>query len=67
MPKRKQAKVKMECTGDDIFVVFNGARIAKRGYPETPQAKTGCRLSPAGECWMGGTALISSSMACGSN
>ena len=47
MPKRKQRDVcVMECTGDDIFIVFNGVRIAKRGYPDTPQAKTWVPLEP---------------------
>jgi hypothetical protein len=25
----------MECTGDDIFIVFDGVRIAKRGDDKT--------------------------------
>jgi hypothetical protein len=36
----------MECTGDDIFIVFDGLRIAKRGHPDTPQAKTWVPLEP---------------------
>jgi hypothetical protein len=36
----------MEFTGDDVFIVFNGVRIAKRGYPDTPQAKTWVSLEP---------------------
>ena len=36
----------MECTGDDLFIVLNGVRIAKRGHPETPQAKTWVSLEP---------------------
>ena len=37
MPKRKQRDTcVMECTGADIFIVLNGVRIAKRGYPDTP-------------------------------
>jgi hypothetical protein len=36
----------MECIGDDLFVVFGGLRIAKRGCPDTPQAKTWVSLEP---------------------
>jgi hypothetical protein len=47
MPKRKQRDTcVMECTGDDLFIVFNGVRIAKRGYPGTPQAKTWVSIEP---------------------
>jgi hypothetical protein len=47
MSNRKQRDVcAMECTGDDLFIVFNGVRIAKRGYPDTPQAKTWVPLEP---------------------
>jgi hypothetical protein len=38
--------MEMECTGDDLFIVFNGVRIAKRGYPDTAQAKTWVSLEP---------------------
>jgi hypothetical protein len=27
-------------TSVNIFVVFNGMKIARRGYPDSPQAKT---------------------------
>ncbi len=46
MPKRKRDACVMECTGDDIFIIFNGVRIAKRGYPDTPQARTWVPLEP---------------------
>jgi len=36
--KRKWSGV--ECDGTDFFVVHEGIRIAKRGRPGTPQAKT---------------------------
>jgi hypothetical protein len=29
-----------EATDDDIFVLLDGVRIAKRGYPNTPEART---------------------------
>jgi hypothetical protein len=32
--------------GVDLFVVFDGKRIAKRGHPDTPQAKTWVSLEP---------------------
>jgi hypothetical protein len=32
--------------GDDLFLVFNGERIAKRGQPNTPQARTWVNLIP---------------------
>ena len=39
---------KTEIVGDghDIFVVRNGIKIAKRGHPDTPQAKTWVSLEP---------------------
>lgn len=50
MPKqttRQQRDVcKVEGTGDDIFIVFNGVRIAKRGHPDTAQARTWVSLEP---------------------
>jgi hypothetical protein len=36
----------MECTGDDLFIVLNGVRIAMRGHPDTPHAKTWVSLEP---------------------
>lgn len=32
--------------GHDMFVVVDGVRIAKRGHPGTPQAKTWVSLKP---------------------
>jgi hypothetical protein len=34
------------CTGSDIFIVCDGVRIARRGYPGTPQAGTWVSLGP---------------------
>jgi hypothetical protein len=31
---------------DEIYVIFDGKRIAKRGHPETPQARTWVSLEP---------------------
>ena len=44
--KKQRSTCAMECTGDDLFIVFNGVRIAKRGYPDTAQAKTWVSLEP---------------------
>ena len=32
--------------GCDLFIIFDGQKIAKRGYPDTPQAKTWVSLEP---------------------
>jgi hypothetical protein len=34
------AKCEIVPDGDDLFVIIDGGRIAKRGRPGTPQAKT---------------------------
>jgi hypothetical protein len=39
-PRKPRDVCVMECTGDDIFIAFNGVRIARRGYPDTAQAGT---------------------------
>ena len=36
----------IESDGADLFVVFDGVRIAKRGRPNTPQARTWIALEP---------------------
>src|SRR5262245_1853702 len=46
MPLRTTESIIMDVTGDDIFIVVNGVRIAKRGHPGTPQAKTWVSLEP---------------------
>ena len=45
-PKQKHIQGGMEYDGTDIFVVRDGTRIAKRGLPGTPQAKTWVSLEP---------------------
>jgi hypothetical protein len=35
-----------EATDHDIFVLLDGVRIAKRGYPNTPEARTWVSLGP---------------------
>jgi hypothetical protein len=37
---------KLESDGQDLYIVFNGIRIAKRGHPATPQAGTWVSLEP---------------------
>jgi hypothetical protein len=32
--------------GHDIFIIFDGVKIAKRGHPGTPQAKQWVSLEP---------------------
>ena len=36
----------LEATDDDIFVLLDGVRIAKRGYPNTLEARTWVSLEP---------------------
>jgi len=36
----------VERTERDLFVVLDGVRIAKRGYPGTPEAETWVQLVP---------------------
>jgi hypothetical protein len=49
--ERKMAKVEcsIESDGKDLFVVFNGKRIAKRGRPNSPQARTWVSIEPGFE------------------
>jgi hypothetical protein len=39
-------KAAIENDGDSFFVVFNGVRIAKRGKPETAQARMWLSIVP---------------------
>jgi hypothetical protein len=36
----------IESDGTDLFVIYRGARIAMRGRPNTPQAKTWISIRP---------------------
>ena len=40
------SEVSIECNGIDVFVVYNGVRIAKRAGPNSPQAGTWVSLEP---------------------
>jgi hypothetical protein len=42
--RRRECKIASD--GKDIFVVFDGKRIAKRGHPRTPQTKKWVSLEP---------------------
>jgi hypothetical protein len=39
-------KAVIEGSADDIFIVYDGKRIAKRGHPGTPQAGTWVSIEP---------------------
>jgi hypothetical protein len=39
-------QVILDFTGEDVFVMANGLRIAKRGHPDTHQAGTWISLEP---------------------
>jgi len=39
-------KAAIENDGSNVFVTFNGVRIAKRGKPETPQARMWVSIEP---------------------
>ena len=41
--------VEVVADGADLFVVVDGDKIARRGYPGTPQAKTWISLEPGWE------------------
>jgi hypothetical protein len=40
---------------DELYLVCNGLRIAKRGYPDTPQARIWFALEPGWEVREGGS------------
>jgi hypothetical protein len=39
-------EVTIQCDGDDLFVIRNGVKIAKRGQPDTAQAKQWISVEP---------------------
>jgi hypothetical protein len=47
--KGHHPKVQIKSTGRDVFVYVGGLRVAKRGRPNTPQAKTWVSLEPGWE------------------
>jgi hypothetical protein len=38
---------------DELYIMFDGVRIAKRGYPKTPQAGTWVPIEPGFEVYDG--------------
>jgi hypothetical protein len=47
-----------ESDGHDFFVIFDGAKIAKRGQPGTPQAGQWISLEPGFAVYGGGDAEL---------
>jgi hypothetical protein len=41
----------IESDGIDVFVIYGGKRIAKRGHPDTPQAGTWVSIEPGYAVW----------------
>jgi hypothetical protein len=41
----------IESDGIDVFVIYDGKRIAKRGHPDTPQAGTWVSTEPGYTVW----------------
>jgi hypothetical protein len=46
---KAQPDVRVVSTGADVFVLCGGIKIAKRGRPGTPQARTWVSLEPGWE------------------
>jgi hypothetical protein len=43
------AKAKIEKTNKSVFVVVDGVRVARRGYPDSQQAGTWVSIEPGWE------------------
>jgi hypothetical protein len=43
---KRSSKVGFEADGENVFVTVDGLKIAKRGQPNTPYAKTWVSLEP---------------------
>jgi hypothetical protein len=41
----------IEIDGTDVFVIYDGKRIAKRGHPDTPQTGTWVSIEPGYTVW----------------
>jgi hypothetical protein len=48
-PPKTVPTVVMRGEGGDIFIIVDGLKIARRGYPNTPQARTWVSLEPGWE------------------
>ena len=44
--RRTSPKCVMHSDGADLFIIFDGVKIARRGHPDTPQAMTWVSLEP---------------------
>lgn len=44
--RKRKPEVLMRSTGEELFIEYDGLRIAKRGHPGTPQARTWISLEP---------------------
>ena len=42
----KPRRVRLEPVGNDLCIVVDGVKIAKRGHPGTPQARTWISVEP---------------------
>jgi hypothetical protein len=51
-------KAAIENDGADVFVTFNGVRIAKRGKPETPEARMWVSIEPGYAVLDGGSSRL---------
>jgi hypothetical protein len=49
MTEKQQAECTIESERSNLFVVFEGVRIARRGTPGTPEAGTWVPLEPCYE------------------
>jgi hypothetical protein len=58
--KRKHPVLEMRCDGrgGDLFMIFDGVEIAKRGRPGTPQARQWVSLEPGYTVHMTETEMV---------
>jgi hypothetical protein len=48
---REMGEAAIESDGTNVFVIYDGKRIAKRGHPDTPQAGTWVSIEPGYTVW----------------
>jgi len=46
MPRAKSPRCEIVSDGSIVWVVVDGVKVARRGYPGTPQARTWVSLEP---------------------
>ena len=44
-------QAELESDGINVFVIYDGKRIAERGWPDTPQAGTWVSIEPGYTVW----------------